>query len=68
MNLTFDPKKNVANIAKHDVSLADAAEIEWDTMYAVPDVRHGGKSLCPSLKSEPSGQQWKKIKRSPRLL
>ena len=39
MEITFDPAKDVINLAKHGISLAAAAEIEWDTLYAVPDTR-----------------------------
>lgn len=40
MEITFDPAKDSVNIAKHGMSLAQAEEIEWDTLYAVPDTRH----------------------------
>jgi len=39
MEITFDPAKDAINLAKHGISLAAAAEIEWDTLYAVPDMR-----------------------------
>jgi uncharacterized DUF497 family protein len=39
MQISFDLKKNVANLAKHGLSLADAELIEWDTVLAMPDVR-----------------------------
>jgi uncharacterized DUF497 family protein len=39
MEISFDLKKNVANLAKHGLSLADAEFIEWDTVLAMPDVR-----------------------------
>ncbi len=39
MKIDFDPAKNNANIAKHGVSLADAAFIEWETLWAKPDAR-----------------------------
>ena len=39
MEITFDSAKNSANIAKHGVSLADAAEFEWDTAVVRPDRR-----------------------------
>jgi len=39
MEITFDPSKNVVNLAKHGIALAAAADIEWDTLYAVPDMR-----------------------------
>ncbi len=39
MEITFDAAKDVANRAKHGVSLALAAELEWDWLLVVPDVR-----------------------------
>ena len=30
MNITFDPAKDAANLAKHGVSLALAVSIEWE--------------------------------------
>jgi uncharacterized DUF497 family protein len=39
MMMTFDPDKDALNIAKHGVSLALAANIEWETLWARPDWR-----------------------------
>lgn len=39
MHITFDPAKDAANLAKHGVSLALAAELEWDTAVVWPDER-----------------------------
>ena len=39
MNVTFDPAKNAANLAKHGVSLLDAADFEWDAALVWPDQR-----------------------------
>ena len=39
MNFSFDPAKDAANVAKHGVSLALAAQLEWDTAVIWPDVR-----------------------------
>ncbi len=39
MDIEFDPTKDAANIAKHGVSLADAASLEWDTALTVDDDR-----------------------------
>ncbi len=39
MNITFDPTKDEANKSHHGLSLAEAAKIEWDTLWAKPDVR-----------------------------
>lgn len=40
MEITYDPAKDVANKAKHGVSLALAAELEWDSAMVWPDTRH----------------------------
>lgn len=40
MEITFDLAKNVSNVIKHGISLADAENLEWDTLYATPDTRH----------------------------
>ena len=39
MNIIFDAAKDEANRAKHGVSLADAAAIEWETVWLRPDDR-----------------------------
>lgn len=39
MEITYDPAKDVSNIAKHGVSLALAAEFEWESAVVWPDVR-----------------------------
>jgi len=39
MNVTFDPAKDAVNLAKHGVSLADAAGFEWDAAVVWPDKR-----------------------------
>ena len=39
MNISFDPAKDAANRAKHGVSLADAAAMEWETVWLRPDGR-----------------------------
>jgi len=41
MNITFDAAKDEANQAKHGVSLADAAAIEWETVWLRRDDRRG---------------------------
>ena len=40
MNVTFDPVKDAANMAKHGVSLSEAAGFEWDTAIVWPDTRN----------------------------
>lgn len=39
MNVTFDPAKDAANLAKHGFSLLDAGGFEWDTAVVWPDKR-----------------------------
>ena len=39
MNVTFDPAKDAANMAKHGVSLTEAAGFEWGTAVVWPDTR-----------------------------
>lgn len=39
MNVTFDPAKDAANVAKHGVSLTEAAGFEWDTAVLWSDTR-----------------------------
>ena len=39
MNVKFDPAKDGANVAKHGVSLAEAAGFEWGTAVVWPDTR-----------------------------
>ena len=39
MNITHDPAKDAANLAKHGVSLALAVQLEWDAAVTWPDVR-----------------------------
>lgn len=39
MNVAFDPVKDAANVAKHGVSLTEAAEFEWGTAIVWPDTR-----------------------------
>ncbi len=40
MKLTFDPKKDADNVAKHHVSLAEAAFLDWSNALIWPDQRH----------------------------
>lgn len=40
MQIAYDPAKDAANIAKHGVSLALAAQLEWDTLWDKADERH----------------------------
>ncbi len=45
MEITFDPNKDAANIAKHGVSLALSAEIEWSEVIVRPDTRRDYSEL-----------------------
>ena len=40
MRVTFDPAKDAANLAKHDISLNEAVGFEWGTAVVWPDTRH----------------------------
>ncbi|HFD13637.1 MAG TPA: BrnT family toxin [Crenotrichaceae bacterium] len=40
MEINFDPNKNIANIEKHGISLADAENLEWELLLAVQDLRY----------------------------
>jgi len=40
MHISYDQDKDTANIAKHGLSLAHAARLDWDTLIAMPDTRH----------------------------
>jgi uncharacterized protein len=40
MEIEFDPDKDVSNQAKHGVSLALAAELEWDVALVWEDTRY----------------------------
>lgn len=48
MNITFDPAKDATNRAKHGLSLALAADLEWDTALVWPDDRedYGEEREC----------------------
>ena len=39
MDIAFDQDKDNSNMVKHGTSLADAALIEWETLYAFEDDR-----------------------------
>jgi len=40
MNIEFDPRKDEENTEKHGVSLADAAGLQWDLVWAIEDFRN----------------------------
>jgi uncharacterized DUF497 family protein len=39
VQISFDPAKDSANLAKHGVSLAAAGQLEWGTALIWPDAR-----------------------------
>lgn len=39
MDIAYDPAKDIANIAKHGVSLALTVELEWESAVMWPDLR-----------------------------
>jgi len=39
MEFDYDTSKDEANYVKHGVSLADATDLEWDTLWAMQDCR-----------------------------
>ena len=39
MKFEFDPAKDAVNQAKHGLSLADAARLDWNRILAKPDTR-----------------------------
>lgn len=39
MRITYDPAKDASNLAKHGVTLALAAQLEWDSAVIWPDTR-----------------------------
>ena len=39
VRITFDPAKDAANVAKHELSLAVAAELDWDAAVVWEDCR-----------------------------
>ena len=48
MNITYDPSKDAANLAKHGVSLALALQLESDAAVTWPDARrvYGESRQC----------------------
>jgi uncharacterized protein len=40
MDIAFDPDKDAINRAKHGISLAEAARIDWDSLRYEIDERH----------------------------
>ena len=40
MNTTFDPAKDVVNLARHGISLAETARLDWDNALVSLDARY----------------------------
>ena len=39
MDITYDSSKDLLNMAKHDVSLREAKNLDWETLTERPDTR-----------------------------
>ncbi|EYC51719.1 hypothetical protein AZ34_11990 [Hylemonella gracilis str. Niagara R] len=39
MQIEFDPAKDAINQARHGLTLAEAGELDWETLVAKPDTR-----------------------------
>ena len=39
MHIIFDSAKDIANLAKHSIALAEARNLEWDSAAVWPDLR-----------------------------
>jgi len=39
ISIAFDPAKDAVNVAKHGISLAEAARLDWDCALVAPDDR-----------------------------
>ena len=40
MRVTFDPAKNAKNVAERGLSFERVAELDWETAFAIEDLRH----------------------------
>jgi uncharacterized DUF497 family protein len=45
MDIRFDPAKDKSNMVKHGVSLADAVNLDWNSMMVKPDIRRDYQEL-----------------------
>lgn len=45
MDITYENSKNTANIAKHDVSLVLAKDLDWSNVMAYVDTRRDYKEV-----------------------
>lgn len=58
MNTTFDPAKDAVNLAKHGISLAEAARLDWDNALVSPDDRREYGELRQVALAPMDGQLW----------
>lgn len=58
MHTTFDPAKDAVNIAKHGVSLAEAAWLDWDNAQVASDERHAYGELRQVALAPMKGRLW----------
>ena len=58
MNTTFDPAKDAVNLAKHGVSLAEAARLDWgNALVSLDDRREYGEPRQVAL-APMDGRLW----------
>jgi len=58
MNATFDPAKDAVNLAKHGISLAEAARLDWDNALVSPDDRRAYGELRQVALAPMDGRLW----------
>jgi len=58
MNTTFDPAKDAVNIAKHGISLAEAARLDWDNALVSLDDRREYGELRQVALAPMDGRLW----------
>lgn len=58
MNTTFDPLKEAANLAKHGISLAEAARLDWDMALVSLDDRQDYGELRQVALAPMDGRLW----------
>ena len=58
MLTTFDPAKEVGNLAKHGISLAEAARLDWDNALVSMDDRREYGELRQVALAPMDGRLW----------
>jgi len=58
MDTTFDPAKDVVNLAKHGVSLAEAARLDWNQALVSQDDRREYGELRHAALAPMAGHLW----------